>query len=65
MKRCNTCCRPADAPFRRRYADGTIEHGCIDAAHDGHLTGDDAAWHDRPVSIAMRADWRAFIQRAS
>lgn len=47
---CNTCCRPADAPFRYRREDGS-ERGCIASCHDKHI-----AKNAHPV-------WRAPLMR--
>lgn len=53
--RCNTCGRPASAPFRR-YAEGKIVAGCVDDFHTGHLVTPSASsfWHNRPEAKKMR-----------
>ena len=53
--RCNTCGRPALAPFRR-YAEGKIVAGCVDDFHTGHLVTPSASsfWHNRLEAKKMR-----------
>lgn len=53
--RCNTCGRPASAPFRR-YAEGKIVAGCVDDFHTGHLVTPSASsfWHNRPEAKKIR-----------
>lgn len=45
-KVCPTCGHAPEAPYRSRF-NGHIVMGCIDAAHTGHLTGDNKDWHNR------------------
>lgn len=46
------CARSAPA---RRYVDGKIAEGCVDASHTGWLRGVDLDWHNRPAAIGIRA----------
>lgn len=56
--RCPTCCRAADAPFRRMSPAGDVVHGCIDAVHERHMApakhAATGAWHFRPEAVEMR-----------
>jgi len=54
-ERCTTCCRPADAPYRR-WQDDRIVEGCVDAVHTAHMFGisSSGSWHRRPVAQEMR-----------
>jgi hypothetical protein len=56
--RCNTCGRPASAPFRRHDASGAILYGCIDDFHTGHLVTPSASsfWHNRPDAKKLRRE---------
>ncbi len=60
---CSTCSRPVDAPWRLRSFDGRLVEGCVDAAHDGHLSGENAAWHNRPEARRLRANVTRRLRR--
>jgi hypothetical protein len=52
---CNTCVRPTNAPWRHLDATGSIDEGCVDAAHDGLRPGADLHWHLRRQAVRIRA----------
>lgn len=58
METCNTCGKDVRHPWRScDPATGGIVHGCVDAAHNGHLVRfADIRWHHRKDAKAIRAE---------
>ena len=57
---CNTCCRPADHPFRQYDGYGKVINGCVDAFHSGAIVtpSESAWWHGRKEAQKIRRDSR-------
>ena len=51
---CPLCGCARSAPHRR-LVNGEIVEGCVSAWHEGWVHGDDAEWHNKPRSVALRA----------
>lgn len=65
--RCGTCCRPADAPYRRFSAStGEVTEGCVDAVHEPHMallsSAATGAWHFRTGAVKLRAEELAALR---
>lgn len=59
---CCLCGRAAANPYRRYDARGKVTEGCVDAFHHGHLIGESAAWHTRPVAAQLRRETLADLE---
>lgn len=58
---CPTCGRAPGAPFRVFGERGSVEMGCVDEFHTGHLVSpsESARWHARPEARRIRAASKA------
>jgi hypothetical protein len=58
IDKCPTCGNAAYSPFRRFLANGSVDCGCIDGFHTGHLQqiSESNRWHNRPEAKKLRRD---------